>query len=71
MIYWKCSTETSPASPNVPSTETGIRDYIVAIPVITSVCHGDWPGGPLDRCGVEVDDAEKCHCFDEMWGIKK
>lgn len=31
---------------------------------------GDTFGGPLDRNGVEVEEAGKGHAFDEMWGIK-
>ena len=34
------------------------------------VAHGDCPGGPIDRDGVEVEEAGKGHAFDEMWGIK-
>jgi len=33
------------------------------------VDHGDHPGGPLDRGGVEVEEGNKGHAFDEMWGI--
>ncbi len=31
---------------------------------------GDCPGGPMERWDVEVDEPEKGHCFDEMWGLK-
>lgn len=34
------------------------------------VNHGDCPGGPMERWDVEVDEPEKGHCFDEMWGLK-
>lgn len=57
MKYWGCSTETSPGCPTPP-------------PAQCTVALGDWPGGPIDRDGIEVDEAEKGHCFDEMWGIK-
>jgi len=30
----------------------------------------DHPGGPIDRDGVELDEPEKGHAFDEMWGVK-
>jgi len=43
-----------------------------ARPAITHrVAHMDAPGGPLDRGGVTVEDAEKGHAFDEMWGVTK
>lgn len=35
------------------------------------VAHMDSPGGPLERNGVEVEEADKGHAFDEMWGITK
>ena len=55
------STEIAPFHPNSPSTETKC---------VLQVALGDCPGGPLDHDGVELDDPEKGHCFDEMWGIK-
>jgi len=33
--------------------------------------HLDHPGGPLDRSDVEVEDGNKGHAFDEMWGVTK
>jgi hypothetical protein len=35
------------------------------------VALGDCPGGPLDRDGVEVEEGNKGHAFDEMWGVRK
>ncbi len=35
------------------------------------IAHLDHPGGPLDRSDVEVEDGNKGHAFDEMWGITK
>lgn len=35
------------------------------------VAHMDAPGGPIDRDGVELEEAGKGHAFDEMWGITK
>jgi len=32
---------------------------------------GDTFGGPLDRSDVEVEDGNKGHAFDEMWGVTK
>lgn len=37
----------------------------------TPIAHIDCPGGPLERDGVEVEEAEKGHAFDEMWGVRK
>lgn len=33
------------------------------------IAHMDAPGGPIDRDGITLDEPEKGHCFDEMWGI--
>ncbi len=35
------------------------------------VALGDAPGGPIDRDGVEVEEGNKGHAFDEMWGLTK
>lgn len=35
-----------------------------------AVALGDCPGGPIDPW-CEVEEAEKGHAFDEMWGVRK
>lgn len=35
------------------------------------IAHLDHPGGPLDTDGVEVEEGNKGHAFDEMWGLTK
>lgn len=35
-----------------------------------TVAHLDCPGGPLDRDGVEVEEAGKGEFFDKLWGAE-
>jgi hypothetical protein len=58
MKYWGCSSG-APLSPNRPSNAD-----------LFKVSLGDCPGGSLEHGDVTVEDTEKGHCFDEMWGIK-
>ena len=36
----------------------------------TPRAHMDAPGGPLERDGVEVEEAGKGEFFDKLWGAK-